>query len=223
MLHGTTEVSLLIASTKQQDNLPWVALACLSRRNTSQALHSPNKSDFSWSWLVVGPAQGVSSQSWSLMPTPGAVCNALVSPTGEGLSPWSSPPTSALADTQTCGHAKLVPVPWESGAEVGLGALPVLLLPGHSNIQQIQSRNTLKDAIIIIQSILLVIFISVPMLLFLDKVSDSVSSSGDVPSFTATVLTAVSCIPGRTLLGMGTGKRWVWGCCMGGQLAEVGK
>ncbi|NXK13646.1 CD79B protein, partial [Herpetotheres cachinnans] len=44
---------------------------------------------------------------------------------------------------------------------------------GHSNIQQLQSRNTLKDAIIIIQSILLVIFISIPMLLFLDKVSDS--------------------------------------------------
>ncbi|KFQ13299.1 B-cell antigen receptor complex-associated protein beta chain, partial [Leptosomus discolor] len=40
---------------------------------------------------------------------------------------------------------------------------------GHSSIQQLQSRNTLKDAIIIIQSILLVIFISVPMLLFLDK------------------------------------------------------
>ncbi|NWX50024.1 CD79B protein, partial [Steatornis caripensis] len=48
-----------------------------------------------------------------------------------------------------------------------------LRVMGHSNIQQIQSRNTLKDAIIIIQSILLVIFISVPMLLFLDKVSDS--------------------------------------------------
>ncbi|NWY52975.1 CD79B protein, partial [Chionis minor] len=44
-----------------------------------------------------------------------------------------------------------------------------LRVMGHSNIQQIQSRNTLKDAIIIIQSILLVIFISVPMLLFLDK------------------------------------------------------
>lgn len=59
---------------------------------------------------------------------------------------------------------------------MGLRALPVLLLSGHSNIQQIQSRNTLKDAIIIIQSILLVIFISVPMLLFLDKVSDGISS-----------------------------------------------
>ncbi|NWU56126.1 CD79B protein, partial [Dromas ardeola] len=47
-----------------------------------------------------------------------------------------------------------------------------LRVMGHSNIQQIQSRNTLKDAIIIIQSILLVVFISVPMLLFLDKVSD---------------------------------------------------
>ncbi|XP_010288771.1 PREDICTED: B-cell antigen receptor complex-associated protein beta chain [Phaethon lepturus] len=44
-----------------------------------------------------------------------------------------------------------------------------LRVMGHSNIQQIQNRNTLKDAIIIIQSILLVIFISVPMLLFLDK------------------------------------------------------
>ncbi|KAF1470944.1 B-cell antigen receptor complex-associated protein beta chain, partial [Pygoscelis antarcticus] len=51
-----------------------------------------------------------------------------------------------------------------------------LRVMGHSNIQQIQSRNTLKDAIIIIQSILLVIFISVPMLLFLDKVSDSKES-----------------------------------------------
>ncbi|NXS99983.1 CD79B protein, partial [Jacana jacana] len=44
-----------------------------------------------------------------------------------------------------------------------------LRVMGHSSIQQIQSRNTLKDAIIIIQSILLVVFISVPMLLFLDK------------------------------------------------------
>ncbi|XP_009882117.1 PREDICTED: B-cell antigen receptor complex-associated protein beta chain [Charadrius vociferus] len=44
-----------------------------------------------------------------------------------------------------------------------------LRVMGHSNIQQVQSRNTLKDAIIIIQSILLVIFISVPMLLLLDK------------------------------------------------------
>ena len=102
-------------------------------------------------------------------------------------------------------------------------ALPVLLLPGHSNIQQIQSRNTLKDAIIIIQSILLVIFISIPMLLFLDKVSDSVSSSGDVPSATTALLTAASCVPGRTLLGVGMGRPWVWGCCRGAWLAEVGK
>uniref|UniRef100_A0A8B9TCI3 B-cell antigen receptor complex-associated protein beta chain n=1 Tax=Anas platyrhynchos TaxID=8839 RepID=A0A8B9TCI3_ANAPL len=54
-----------------------------------------------------------------------------------------------------------------------------LRVMGHSNIQQIRSRNTLKDAIIIIQSILLVVFISVPMLLFLDKVSGSIASSGD--------------------------------------------
>ncbi|NWH49497.1 CD79B protein, partial [Fregata magnificens] len=56
-----------------------------------------------------------------------------------------------------------------------------LRVMGHSNIQQIQSRNTLKDAIIIIQSILLVIFLSVPMLLFLDKVSDGISSSKESP------------------------------------------
>ncbi|NXF33973.1 CD79B protein, partial [Nyctibius bracteatus] len=57
-----------------------------------------------------------------------------------------------------------------------------LRVMGHSNIQQIQSRNTLKDAIIIIQSILLVVFISVPMLLFLDKVSDNPWS----PSYVST-------------------------------------
>ncbi|NWT60568.1 CD79B protein, partial [Erythrocercus mccallii] len=46
-----------------------------------------------------------------------------------------------------------------------------LRVMGTSSIQQIQNRNTLKDAIIIIQSILLVIFISIPILLFLDKAS----------------------------------------------------
>ncbi|NXO27587.1 CD79B protein, partial [Cisticola juncidis] len=44
-----------------------------------------------------------------------------------------------------------------------------LRVMGTSSIQQIQNRNTLKDAIIIIQSILLVIFISIPILLLLDK------------------------------------------------------
>ncbi|NXG55666.1 CD79B protein, partial [Hemiprocne comata] len=54
-----------------------------------------------------------------------------------------------------------------------------LRVMGHSNIQQIMNRNTLKDAIIIIQSILLVVFISVPMLFFLDKVSGSKQSPED--------------------------------------------
>ncbi|XP_030321722.1 B-cell antigen receptor complex-associated protein beta chain [Calypte anna] len=40
---------------------------------------------------------------------------------------------------------------------------------GHGSRQQIQNRQNLKDAIIIIQSILLVIFLSIPMLLFLEK------------------------------------------------------
>uniref|UniRef100_A0A8C9N7T6 CD79b molecule n=1 Tax=Serinus canaria TaxID=9135 RepID=A0A8C9N7T6_SERCA len=57
-----------------------------------------------------------------------------------------------------------------------------LRVVGTSSIKQFQNRNTLKDAIIIIQSILLVIFISIPILLFLDKASDSASSRGDVPS-----------------------------------------
>ncbi|NXP83151.1 CD79B protein, partial [Ramphastos sulfuratus] len=39
------------------------------------------------------------------------------------------------------------------------------------NAQKIQNSNTLKDAIIIIQTILLVVFISIPVLLFMDKVS----------------------------------------------------
>ncbi|NXP40291.1 CD79B protein, partial [Leiothrix lutea] len=51
-----------------------------------------------------------------------------------------------------------------------------LRVMGTSSIQQVQNRNTLKDAIIIIQSILLVIFISIPVLLFLDKASDNKKS-----------------------------------------------
>ncbi|NWY70915.1 CD79B protein, partial [Erithacus rubecula] len=58
-----------------------------------------------------------------------------------------------------------------------------LRVMGTSSIKQVQNRNTLKDAIIIIQSILLVIFISIPILLFLDKASDNASSRGDVPSW----------------------------------------
>ncbi|NXM22733.1 CD79B protein, partial [Ploceus nigricollis] len=51
-----------------------------------------------------------------------------------------------------------------------------LRVMGTSSIKQFQNRNTLKDAIIIIQSILLVIFISIPILLFLDKASDKKKS-----------------------------------------------
>ncbi|NXS87564.1 CD79B protein, partial [Erpornis zantholeuca] len=46
-----------------------------------------------------------------------------------------------------------------------------LRVMGTSSIKQIQNRNTLKDAIIIIQSVLLVVFISIPILLLQDKVS----------------------------------------------------
>ncbi|XP_041254978.1 B-cell antigen receptor complex-associated protein beta chain [Onychostruthus taczanowskii] len=51
-----------------------------------------------------------------------------------------------------------------------------LRVMGTSSIKQYQNRNTLKDAIIIIQSILLVVFISIPILLFLDKASDNKKS-----------------------------------------------
>ncbi|NXD30322.1 CD79B protein, partial [Spelaeornis formosus] len=51
-----------------------------------------------------------------------------------------------------------------------------LRVMGTSSIKQYQNRNTLKDAIIIIQSILLVIFISMPILLLLDKASDKKKS-----------------------------------------------
>ncbi|NXT63446.1 CD79B protein, partial [Chaetops frenatus] len=51
-----------------------------------------------------------------------------------------------------------------------------LRVMGTSSIKQVQNRNTLKDAIIIIQSILLVIFISIPILLFLDKASGNKKS-----------------------------------------------
>ncbi|NXN09025.1 CD79B protein, partial [Indicator maculatus] len=60
-----------------------------------------------------------------------------------------------------------------------------LRVMGHINAQQLRNRNTLKDTIIIIQSILLVIFISTPLLLLMDKVRHRASSSGDVPSFAA--------------------------------------
>ncbi|NWT15118.1 CD79B protein, partial [Vireo altiloquus] len=46
-----------------------------------------------------------------------------------------------------------------------------LRVMGTSSIKQVQNRNTLKDAIIIIQSVLLVVFISIPILVLLDKVS----------------------------------------------------
>uniref|UniRef100_A0A8D2LNQ0 Ig-like domain-containing protein n=1 Tax=Varanus komodoensis TaxID=61221 RepID=A0A8D2LNQ0_VARKO len=46
-----------------------------------------------------------------------------------------------------------------------------LRVMGISTFEQVQSRHTLKDAIIVIQSTLLVLFVSIPLLLTLGKVS----------------------------------------------------
>ncbi|XP_015506497.1 B-cell antigen receptor complex-associated protein beta chain [Parus major] len=54
-----------------------------------------------------------------------------------------------------------------------------LRVMGTTSIKQIQNRNTLKDAIIIIQSIMLVIFISIPILLFHDKGEEKKSPEED--------------------------------------------
>ncbi|NXO05430.1 CD79B protein, partial [Rhinopomastus cyanomelas] len=54
-----------------------------------------------------------------------------------------------------------------------------LKVTGHTNIQKFQNRNTLKDTIIVIQSILIVIFISVPVFLLLDKGESKESPEDD--------------------------------------------
>ncbi|CAM2109066.1 B-cell antigen receptor complex-associated protein beta chain [Caretta caretta] len=50
---------------------------------------------------------------------------------------------------------------------------------GFSTIKQVQRRNSVKDIIIMIQTILLVIFVSVPMLLLLEKGDGKASSDED--------------------------------------------
>lgn len=131
---------------------------------------------------------------------PRGSCRALVSPSAQDRSPWSPHPPLVTHS----GHGELIPLPaaWHRG---DTWALPVLSLPGTSSIKQVQNRNTLKDAIIIIQSILLVIFISIPILIFLDKVSGSACSRGAVPSCAHS--SVPQCIPGRPVLGTG----WGWG------------
>uniref|UniRef100_A0A8C0H030 B-cell antigen receptor complex-associated protein beta chain n=1 Tax=Chelonoidis abingdonii TaxID=106734 RepID=A0A8C0H030_CHEAB len=60
------------------------------------------------------------------------------------------------------------------------GTLPaVASFVGFSTIEQVQRRNSVKDVIIMIQSILLVIFVSVPMLLLLEKGDGKASSDED--------------------------------------------
>lgn len=48
--------------------------------------------------------------------------------------------------------------------------MPCLPAPGFSTLEQLKRRNTLKDGIIMIQTLLIILFIIVPIFLLLDKV-----------------------------------------------------
>lgn len=48
--------------------------------------------------------------------------------------------------------------------------MPYLPAPGFSTLEQLKRRNTLKDGIIMIQTLLIILFIIVPIFLLLDKV-----------------------------------------------------
>lgn len=50
------------------------------------------------------------------------------------------------------------------------GIMPCLPAPGFSTLEQLKRRNTLKDGIIMIQTLLIIVFIIVPIFLLLDKV-----------------------------------------------------
>uniref|UniRef100_A0A8D0GYP0 CD79b molecule n=1 Tax=Sphenodon punctatus TaxID=8508 RepID=A0A8D0GYP0_SPHPU len=57
----------------------------------------------------------------------------------------------------------------DSGHALGCSCKSELKVIGFSTIKHVQSRNTLKDAIIMVQSVLLALFVSVPLLLFMGK------------------------------------------------------
>lgn len=48
--------------------------------------------------------------------------------------------------------------------------MPCPASPGFSTLDQLKRRNTLKDGIILIQTLLIILFIIVPIFLLLDKV-----------------------------------------------------
>ncbi|XP_078012065.1 B-cell antigen receptor complex-associated protein beta chain isoform X2 [Phascolarctos cinereus] len=51
--------------------------------------------------------------------------------------------------------------------------------PGYSTVAQLKRRNTLKDAIIMIQTLLIIVFITVPIFLLLDKDDNKVALEDD--------------------------------------------
>lgn len=56
--------------------------------------------------------------------------------------------------------------------------MPRSTTPGFSTLNQLKRRNTLKDGIILIQTLLIILFIIVPIFLLLDKVPTGAEGGG---------------------------------------------
>lgn len=56
--------------------------------------------------------------------------------------------------------------------------MPCSTAPGFSTLDQMKRRNTLKDGIIMIQTLLIILFIIVPIFLLLDKVPTGAGGGG---------------------------------------------
>ncbi|XP_074080573.1 B-cell antigen receptor complex-associated protein beta chain isoform X2 [Macrotis lagotis] len=67
----------------------------------------------------------------------------------------------------------------ENPKETSRGCGTELRVMGYSTVAQLKRRNTLKDAIIMIQTLLIIVFITVPIFLLLDKDDSKVALEDD--------------------------------------------
>ncbi|XP_043818373.1 B-cell antigen receptor complex-associated protein beta chain [Dromiciops gliroides] len=67
----------------------------------------------------------------------------------------------------------------ENSEKISRGCGTELRVMGYSTMAQLKRRNTLKDAIIMIQTLLIIIFITVPIFLLLDKDDSKVALEDD--------------------------------------------